>query len=135
MPYDNLEDGLYLLKQRSRFKIADHYGVLDVGNRLNIWLHGANHPVVVHQLPPAIALSWLQDTGDWEVIGQVSNEAEALIRMRAALTNPKYDLFGNNCEHFARFVTTGRFESTQLRTAAVIAGLAALVYASENSEA
>ena len=37
-----------------------------------------------------------------------------------------YDLFGNNCEHFARYVALGNRESTQVQGAVVLTGLAAL---------
>ena len=83
--------------------------------------------VVVHQTPPGIKADWLQHTGEWRVLGRITDEPFAVARYRAALANPKYDLFGHNCEHFARFVATGVRESKQLQAAAVVAGLATLV--------
>ncbi len=119
MPYQNLADGLHLLRQRSQSKEGVyHYGVLDVGNRLR--RHPAlpylQHPVVIHQTPPTIQANWLRDTGMWDHLGFVeyAEEANAVSRIMQALQDPLYDLFGNNCEHFARFVTTGRRESTQV---------------------
>ncbi len=105
MPYQGYPDGLYLLKQKSQDKGVDHYGILDVGNRIN-------HP---------------QDTGVRAVLGRITDEAHAIQRMMGALQNPGYDLFGHNCEHFARYVATGNMESTQLQAVGVIAGLTALV--------
>jgi hypothetical protein len=119
MPFQNLADGLHLLRQRSQSKEGVyHYGVLDVGNRLNrypAWPYH-QHPVVIHQSPPTIRADWLRDTGVWEHLGLVeyAEEAGAIARIMQALQDPLYDLFGNNCEHFARFVTTGRRESTQV---------------------
>ncbi len=102
---------------------------MDVGNRLALLNVDGSHPVVVHQTPPAISLHWLKDTGTWKVLSKITDEAEAIQRMKKALENPKYDLFGHNCEHFARYVATGRRESTQLQVAgAAAAGLVALVY-------
>jgi hypothetical protein len=119
MPYQNLADGLHLLRQRSQSKEGVyHYGVLDVGNRLGrtpAWQYH-QHPVVIHQTPPTIRADWLANTGSWESLGMVAcaQEASAIARIMQALQDPHYDLFGNNCEHFARFVTTGQRESTQV---------------------
>jgi hypothetical protein len=62
------------------------------------------------------------------MLGPVTDEQFALQRLKVAAANPDYDLFGNNCEHFARFVATGVRESTQLRAAVVVVGLAALTF-------
>ena len=143
MPYENLSDGLYLLRQRSQSKQGVfHYGVLDVGNRLGREpaLPYHQHPVVIHQTPPAIHANWLRDTGVWENLGFVAyaDEAAAIERITQALMNPLYDLFGNNCEHFARFVTTGRRESVQVKNLVgivllVAAGFAAVRLARERA--
>ena len=101
---------------------------MDVGNRLGLPQANGLHPVVVHQTPPSIKLDWLQDTGGWEVLGKITDEANAISRMKTSLGNPTYDLFGHNCEHFARYVATGKRESTQLQAVGVVAGLVALVY-------
>ena len=129
MPYEHLDDGLYLLKQKSAEKGVDHYGILDVGNRLrHPEVVAQVQPVVVHQRPPRIQLDWLQNTGQWQVLGKITDEADAIVRMMAAAKNPKYDLFGHHCEHFARYVATGRHESTQIQAAVVLAGLAAIAF-------
>jgi hypothetical protein len=60
------------------------------------------------------------------VLGTIVDERYARYRLEIAFGSPTYNLFGNNCEHFARFVATGVHESTQLRTAAVVAGVAAI---------
>lgn len=124
MPYEGLEDGLYLLKQASRGKGVDHYGVLDVGNRLRDPRVNYPHPVVIHQTPPSIQMDWLQNTGQWTVVGRIEDEVGALERLQAAFEDPAYDLFGNNCEHFARYVSTGIRESTQLQAAVAVTALA-----------
>jgi hypothetical protein len=128
MPYQHLNDGLYLLKQKSQAKGVDHYGILDVGNRFaHPNVTPDMQPVVVHQTPPQIQLNWLQDTGVWEVLGQITDENDAVERLKKAAGDPKYNLFGHNCEHFARYVATGKRESTQVQAAVVVAGLVALV--------
>jgi hypothetical protein len=133
MPYQGFADGLYLLKQKGA-KGVDHYGILDVGNRIGHPQADGRHPIVIHQTPPTIAMSWLQDTGAWTMAGRISDEADAIRRMRVALQKPGYDLFGHNCEHFARFVATGKRESTQLQAVGVVVGLAALTILAWRSE-
>lgn len=126
MPYQGYMDGLYLVKQRSQTKVVDHYGILDIGNRLRHPHADGINPTVLHQTPPQVRIDWFQDTGTWEVLGQITDEAMAMNRLAQAAQNPNYDLFGNNCEHFARFVASGKRESTQLRAAAIATGLGVL---------
>jgi len=128
MPYQQYSDGLYLLKQKSEGKGVDHYGILDVGNRIAHPNVDGQQPVVIHQTPPTIKLDWLQNTGTWAVLGRITDEEDAKIRMAEAFKNPRYNLFGHNCEHFARYVATGHHESTQLQAIGVVAGLVALTY-------
>lgn len=128
MPYAELADGLYLVQQRSAAKGVDHYGILDVGNRLGHPNVDGRQPVVVHQTPPSLTLNWLQDTGAWKVLGRITDERDAIERMNKAWETPNYNLFGNNCEHFARYVATGVRESKQVQSVAFVAGLALLVY-------
>jgi len=131
MPNQQLVAGLYLVKQRSPSKGVDHYGILDAGNRLGC----GQQPVVVHQTPPGIRVDWLASTGEWLVLGRVLDEAGAIARIRMALQNPRYDLFGHNCEHFARFVATGSRESHQLRAVVAIAGVVAVVWLGSRTRA
>ena len=128
MPYQQYPDGLYLLKQKSEAKGVEHYGILDIGNRINHPQVDGRHPVVIHQTPPSIKLDWLQNTGAWSVLGRIADENDARARMNAAFQDPTYNLFGHNCEHFARYVATGRHESTQLQAVGIVAGLAALAF-------
>ena len=128
MSYSDLADGLYLTLQRSEKSGVDHYGILDVGNRMSLPDVDGSHPVVIHQTPPRIKLDWLQDTGGWWILGQITDERDALARMEMAFLNPEYNLFGHNCEHFARYIATGVKESKQLQALGVVAGLSALVF-------
>ena len=116
MPYKNYPDGLYLLKQASEKNgiAIDHYGVADVGNVLRHPESDGSQPLVIHQTPPRIQINWLKDTGRWQVIGKVIDVKGAKARLREAFKNPAYNLFGNNCEHFARFVTQNQHSSSQV---------------------
>jgi len=134
VPYQAYPDGLYLLVQRSEEKGVDHYGILDIGNRIGHPHVDGRHPVVIHQTPPSIRLAWLQDTGSWHVLGKITDEGHAIGRMEIAFLNPAFDLFGHNCEHFARFVATGVNESTQLQAIGVVVGLTALAIVALQSD-
>jgi hypothetical protein len=127
MPCQGLPDGLYLVKQSSAGKGVDHFGILDIGNLLGVPGADGINPVVVHQTPPRIRHDWFQNTGSWLALGRITDEPFAIARHRMALANPAYDLFGNNCEHFARFIATGVRESKQLQAAGWAVGLTALV--------
>lgn len=131
MPNHQLPPGLFLVKQRSPSKGVDHYGVVDTGNRLGYgW-----RPVVIHQTPPAIRVDWLATTGMWLVLGKVLDEAGAVARIQASLQDPTYDLFGHNCEHFARFVATGQRESRQLQAVVAVAGILTLIVLGSRAQA
>lgn len=130
MPFQNFSDGFYLLRQKSVSKGVDHYGIMDVGNRLQLpEVPYGSQPVIIHQTPPSIRLDWLESTGTWEVLGRINDEQLALGRIREAVKNPKYALFSNNCEQFARFIATGRRESQQVNAACFVGFAALSVYA------
>ena len=121
MPYQGLSDGLYLAAQpaeKSGVRI-EHYSVLDIGNTLQHSQADGSHPIVIHQTPPHIRADWLANTGRWNVMGRVTDVPGATRRLNEAFTNPQYELFGNNCEHFARFVTEGTRRSDQIFLAGV----------------
>lgn len=120
MPYQGLGDGLYLVKQKSQAKGVDHYGILDIGNRRRDPNNWSNQPSVIHQVQPSLRVDAFEGTGTWDVLGKITDEPMAFNRMNEAAKNPNYDLFGNNCEQFARFVATGKHESTQLQKAAFV---------------
>ncbi len=126
MPYKEYSDGLYLMVQNSQEKGVSHYGILDIGNRIQHPKIDGVHPVVIHQRRPKIQLSWLHETGVWEVLGKITDESMAIDRIKQAGQKPNYSLFGHNCEHFARYVATGKKESRQIQAAVVMVGFAAL---------
>jgi hypothetical protein len=127
MPYQGLADGLYLAKRPAlTTKIVDHFGVIDIGNRLGYPLPPMAEPtpVVIHQTAEGLKAEVL--SGQWNIEARIDDESGAKARIQTAMATPDYDLFGNNCEHFARFIASGVKESKQLQVAAFvgIAGLA-----------
>lgn len=116
MPFQGHEDGLYLIKQdavKDGIRV-DHYGILDIGNTLLHEGADGSHPIVLHQTPPRLRIDWLQNTGTWTVLGRIIDVEGAKSRIQEAAQNPDYNLFGNNCEHFARFVAFSHNHSTQI---------------------
>lgn len=125
MPYQFLNDGLYLLRSPSYAKFVEyHYTVLDVGNRLGYSDVDLTHPVMVHQTPPMLRRDRFDDSRLWEVLAVVPTHDEpvAIARLSYACQDPSYRQLGHNCEQFARYVVTGRWESFQVRKAFVICG-------------
>ena len=118
--------GMYLVTQKSNYKLVTHYGILDIGNRLNLPIKNKNTPIIIHQVQPRIRFEKLKNIDEWYIQGKITNEYIAIMRINKALNNPKYSLFGNNCEHFARYVATGKKESIQLQFAFTVITIAAL---------
>lgn len=110
--------------------------MIDVGNILNHPQGNSDMPIVIHQAIPSIRVDWLSNTGSWELMGKVNDDQliNAKKRIHEALKKPEYDLFGNNCEHFARYVTTGIKESKQLQSAVAVIALGAILYSLWNVE-
>jgi hypothetical protein len=135
MPCQGYPDGLYLVKQKSPNKGVDHYGIVDIGNRSHIQNSFGffSRPTVIHQAPPKLRADWFETTGMWTVLGKITDETMARQRLKEAAANPAYDLFGNNCEHFARFIATGKRESTQLQGVVALACLAVVAVVALNA--
>jgi hypothetical protein len=114
-----LPDGIYMVWQRSARKGVDHYGVLDIGNQLGIAQADRVTPVVIHQSPPSISLDTVENSGPWYVVGQSGDYEQSRLAFWQACETPDYNLFTNNCEHFARSVVMGRHASSQIQNAVV----------------
>lgn len=116
MPYQNLNDGLYLVSQPDEIDgiRIEHHGILDIGNVLQFPEANGTHPVIVHQTFPHIRVDWLSNTGYWNVLGHITDVTGAIQRLKAAFANPEYELFGYECAHFARFMAQGERYSNQI---------------------
>ncbi|CAN5651661.1 hypothetical protein BH20ACI4_BH20ACI4_27600 [soil metagenome] len=127
-----LSDGIYLVKRQSVVVFSkEHYGVIIVGKLLNQLGFFDNHPRVFHLTKEGIHIDLLPKFNNWNSLGAVNSLQiqTAIVRLKFALLNPNYDLFSNNCEHFARYITEGYKQSTQLQNAGVLGGLAvALIF-------
>ena len=84
--------------------------------------------MILHRTDLGVRADWAADMGTVHIMGQVPPHLVplAVARFSVALQENDYDLFTNNCEHFARYVTEGQKYSTQV-VAAVAVGVLALV--------
>lgn len=116
MPYQGVEEGLYLVKQRAEKSgiSIEHYALIDIGNVLGLDARAIFRPIVIHQTPPRIQLNWIDGSGHWEIVSRVADLVGAKRRLMKALENPNYNFWGNNCEQFARFIAENRHHSGQI---------------------
>lgn len=128
MPFQSWSDGLYLAKTDS-LKVGglvQHYGIIDIGNCFEFSQSNGEMPLVYHMTSEGLRIDWLSDTGcggnptDWEITDEIVDVEYAKGRLLEASENPDYDLFGNNCEHFANYIATGMRSSGQLRGVVII---------------
>ena len=133
MPYQGFADGLYFGVQWSVAKRLYHYGILIVGSRPRLWQLGAM-PMAVHQSPPGVRFEPLYATGPWLIQHKIEDEATAIARLNIALNNPDYRVLWHNCEHFARWVAFGTWESKQLHTAGWVVGVTAVAIVALNND-
>jgi hypothetical protein len=113
--------------------LITHYGVIEIGNILKLVRADSRFPIVYHQTADnGFCFEYLD--GNWSIIGKVKNDQLGVARQRliAASKEKGYDLFGNNCEHLARFVTEGKKTSSQMQAAGVVAGIAAICWLSKD---
>ena len=124
-------EGIYLVKRKSDVLVIEHYGVVIVGKLLQQLGFSEKHPLVFHLTEKGICVEWLELFGDFQLLGEVGQReiSNALLRLKFAFNNPNFDLFSNNCEQFARYITEGYKHSTQLQNAGVLGGIAlALIF-------
>ncbi|HEV7646456.1 MAG TPA: hypothetical protein VGO50_21155 [Pyrinomonadaceae bacterium] len=118
-----LPKGIYLFNKSTVYPFTQHYVVVIKGHEfLKHFDIYDDQPRVIHKTNIGIHIDQPKTYGAWEgtwnLIGRVipSESANAIWRMQISLMYPtNYDLFLNNCEHFARFVTEGYKQSTQVQ--------------------
>ncbi|SRR5258706_14679275 len=116
VPFREVPDGIFLVKRQStKIPLADHYGVLVAGRPLSDFgIHG-NEPVIIHRTPD-IRAEWAETTGAWEKVEEVPLHQTqfAVARALEEFDQPHYYPLTNNCEHTARYITSGEKKSTQV---------------------
>jgi len=109
----------------------EHFGIMDVGNRLRLEGIDSSRPVIVHQTPPRIRAESIRGDAEWTVVEKITDEEAARMRLLSALKKPSYDVIDHNCEQFAWFVAQDERKSPQLSSyavAGVVAGAVTLLF-------
>ncbi|MCW7497657.1 hypothetical protein ND860_14035 [Leptospira levettii] len=114
-----LTKGLYLVKKPAEkfWGFVDHYAVMDVGNTSGLFSDVGQKPIVIEKMEgKGNVFGYL--SGEWTILGKVRDHQVfyATLRLIQALHDPTYNLFGNNCEQFARFIAEGRKTSEQVNS-------------------
>jgi hypothetical protein len=115
--------------QQSLKKRVEHHAILDVGNCLRYQDVYPTSPIIVHQTPPSIRRDPFVSTGDWRVVMKIEDVPNETRRLLAVCSHPLYSVIGNNCEHFARYVATGKHESHQDQAVGFVGLLIGLAWA------
>jgi hypothetical protein len=131
-----LRNGMYLVKRPIiDYKAGEHYGVMICGKTLRKLRFPENRfpenrSIIIHKTDQGISPIWTDISGKWHLVNGgtvLPNQIdEAITRIKISLATPNYHLIFSNCEHFARFVTQGIAQSTQVQNVVVVGGLAAL---------
>lgn len=127
--YILLRNGMYLVKRPIiDVKVGEHYGVMVCGKTLKKIGLPETCAIIIHKTDKGISWSYMSD--EWYFVNGVplNQLNDAISRINISLTTPNYHLIFSNCEHFARFVTEGIVQSTQVQTVGVLGGLAFLAY-------
>jgi hypothetical protein len=124
-----LVPGLYWIAQQSQKKGVEHHAILDVGNCLRYRDVYPTSPIIIHQTPPSIRREPFVSTGDWRMVMKIEDVLIARRRLLAVCSKPLYRVIDNNCEHFARYVATGKRESHQVQAVGFVGVLIGLAWA------
>lgn len=126
-------EGIYLVNRKGSLSSGYyHYGFAVSGKFLNYFNLPKGVAKVIHKDNKKVVADDY-DALSWQVIHKMpENEIPlAIIRTKQTL-NESYNLLSNNCEHFARYVTTGKKESSQIQVLGVLAVSAALIWLGSN---
>ena|SRR2546428_9769788 len=132
VPFREIPNGVFLVrKQSTKIPAADHYGVLVAGESLAAFGIPSYEPVMIHRTE-IMNVERAEATGVWDFVEKVDYDQIHMAAARASetLNEPNYYLLSNNCEHTARYITSGEKKSTQINWvigAGLAVGLLALV--------
>ena len=111
-----LKEGIYLVSRKgAKSDSYDHYGIAVSGKFLKEFNFWGNKSKVIHRIDSGVVENDY-DPLSWQVLYRMPENEIPLAILRTKLSlNEKYNLILNNCEHFARYVTTGKKESSQVQ--------------------
>ena len=112
--YPQFNEGIYLVKRKSVYAplIKEHYGFVVSGRFLKFFNLSENKAKVINKNDSGVFADDF-DPFSWQVVYKMPENEIPLAILRTKLSlKDRYNLLFDNCEHFARFVTTGNKEST-----------------------
>lgn len=111
-------EGIHLVKRRAvASKAAEHYGFAVVGDPVKYFSSPSSGSIVIHKTNIGIHPDPF-DPFLWEKVKTLDGNVLAAVARAHHSYRDAYNLFFDNCEHFARFVVTGIKESTQIQNLA-----------------
>jgi hypothetical protein len=124
------EEGLYIVKRPASLPPGTmHYGFAAVGRYARFFDPLSNGPVVIHKTNQPGRHCDSFNSYEWERVEKIPDVYLARVLYRARISwNDPYDLFLDNCEHWARYIATGKKESTQVQTFVKVVGFGTLAY-------
>lgn len=125
----HFEEGIFLVKRRSVYFLGkEHYGFAVTGKYLRYYDSSWNTPKVIHKTNLGVHADDFEPFG-WEKVEKMPEEAiiQAVFRTRISLYDA-YHLLLDNCEHFARFVTTGKKVSLQVQNGIALGVIGLVIY-------
>lgn len=129
VPFREIPTGIFLVKKPSvKIPLADHYGVLVAGNPLMQFGIPSYEPVIIHRTPE-MRVETAESTGAWQMVDEVPPDQtySAISRATEVFGEPGWSVLNNNCEHTARYITSGEKKSTQVENFFAIALLSVVL--------
>jgi hypothetical protein len=125
-------EGIFLVRRKgAKSNAYDHYGVAVSGKYLkNFSLLGQKVKVIhrIHEFDTKV-IEEDYNPFTWQTVHKMPESEIPLAILRTYLTQyDKYNLLFDNCEHFARFITTGKKESSQVQNVFGLVILGSLAY-------
>lgn len=112
------EEGLYIVKRRATLPPGkEHYGIAVVGKYIKDFYPLWNTSMVIHKTNQLGRHCDFFNPSEWERVEKIPDThlAQVIYRARISWWDP-YDLFLDNCEHWATYVGTGKKESSQVQS-------------------
>jgi hypothetical protein len=121
-----LPQGLNVVRRLSTDKGVMHFAILDVGNTA----FGLPSAALLWELAPSGLHARVYDSREgWVGAVRIADQLGAIERLRrihSSDTSIRYDLFTNNCEHFASHIAEGRRQSPQVAVFISLCGAVAI---------
>ena len=122
-------EGIFLVRRKSvKYIGVDHYGFVVSGKDLAYFDTSWKESRVIHKTNIGVHAD-TYFVSEWEIVEKIRDDQIPFAIFRTRLTlNDRYKVLSGNCEHFARFVTTGKKESSQVQNVMALSVIGAVIY-------